>query len=284
MHIGRALVHGSRDALFDPVFSLKHNPRKSSAMEVPRTSSVAAGEHTIERHDVLYQKMNMVPRNDVTADARALLQVVGALEGRFGVSTVLATARGVLDRRNPGLADVSGFGGASNATEGQLKGVLDACRKKGLVEDVQVGTPVGDPPIILSDAGKVWHADRNATLLAPLNIDWDDTNEEATKGKIMHEKFRDEKGHPGLTAHEATHKASKEEDQSRFVCNTAMKVVRDAQSELAMRKSQLQVSVIKSRDQALRARRASKTGKFGSSEERTTDPSLRKVATNPEDS
>jgi len=238
-------------------------------------SSTAGGDR--DRHDVLYQKMNMVPRNNVTTDARALLRTVEALDGRFGVSTVLATARGVPDRRHPELLDLrDGFGGAANATEGHLKGVLETCRKKGLVE--------GDSAIVLTGAGKAWLADRDATLEAPLKIDWDDTNEEATKGKIMHDKFKDEKGHPGLTAHEATHKASKEEDQSRFVCNTAMKVVRDAQSELAMRKSQLQVSVIKSRDQALRARRASKTGKFGSSEERTTDPSLRKVATNPEDS
>ena len=99
----------------------------------------------------------------------------------------------------------------------------------------------------------------------------------------MHELFRDDKGHPGLTAHEATFAAAREEDQARFVCNAALKCVRAAQSQMASKKSALQVSVLKSREQNMKEWRASKTGKFGSGEERNTDPATRKMASNPED-
>ena len=99
----------------------------------------------------------------------------------------------------------------------------------------------------------------------------------------VHDHFRDDKGHPGLTAHEATFAAAREEDQARFVSNAAMKCVRAQQSQMASRKSALQVSVLKSREQVMKEWRASKTGKFGSSEERVTDPATRKMATNPED-
>jgi hypothetical protein len=43
------------------------------------------------------------------------------------------------------------------------------------------------------------------------------------------------------------------------------------------------VAVLKSRDQTLKMKRAAKSGKFGSGEERNTDPATRKVAANPED-
>ena len=117
----------------------------------------------------------------------------------------------------------------------------------------------------------------------PLNIDWNDKDPEAPEGKKMHSLFKDDKGHPGLTAHEATFAAASGEDASRFVCNSALKAVRSAQSQLAQRKSALQVSVLEARQITLKAKRALKTGKFGSSEERTTDPATRKMASNPED-
>ena len=99
----------------------------------------------------------------------------------------------------------------------------------------------------------------------------------------VHEHFKDDKGNPGLTAHEATFAAAREEDQARFVSNAALKCVRAQQSQLASRKSALQVSVLKSRQQVMKEWRATKTGKFGSSEERNTDPATRKMASNPED-
>ena len=123
----------------------------------------------------------------------------------------------------------------------------------------------------------------------PLNVDWNDKDELASEGKkdilvdgMPH--FKDDKGRYGLTAHETTFAAAREEDQSRFVCNTALKAVRDAQSQLALCKSQLQVAVLHSREQVMRSKRAAKTGNFGSSEERNTDPATRKCAANPEDS
>jgi hypothetical protein len=103
-----------------------------------------------------------------------------------------------------------------------------------------------------------------------LVIDWNDKDQEAAEGKKMHGHFKDDKGHAGLTAHEATFQAAKGEDASRFVCNSALKSVRDAQSQLALRKSTLQVAVLESRQLLAKQNRAAKTGKFGSSEERTT--------------
>ena len=103
-----------------------------------------------------------------------------------------------------------------------------------------------------------------------LVIDWNDKDQEAGEGKKMFDAFKDDKGHPGLTAHEATFAASREEDQTRFVCNTALKAVRDAQSQMASRKSALQVSVLEARQISMKMKRATKTGKFGSSEQRNT--------------
>ena len=116
-----------------------------------------------------------------------------------------------------------------------------------------------------------------------LVIDWNDKDQEAAEGKKMHGKFKDSKGHPGLTAHEATFAAAEGEDKSRFTCNSALKAVRSAQSQLASRKSALQVAVLEARQLAVKMKRAAKTGNFGSSEQRVTDPASRKMASNPED-
>ena len=94
----------------------------------------------------------------------------------------------------------------------------------------------------------------------------------------------DSKGNKGLTGHEATFCAAEREDTARALCNAALKAVRTAQSQLASRKSALQVAVLNSREMAMKQKRAAKSGKFGSSEERNTDPSTRKTPTNPEDS
>ena len=123
----------------------------------------------------------------------------------------------------------------------------------------------------------------------PLNINWNDKDEEATEGKINvlnksgSQHFKDDKGNPGLTAHQATFAAAKCEDASRFCVNTALKVVRAANTTLASRKSALQVAVLESRQLMLKQKRAAKSGKFGSSAERSTDPAGGKGATNPED-
>jgi len=111
--------------------------------------------------------------------------------------------------------------------------------------------------------------------------DWNDKDQESAEGKSG--PIKDAKGGVGLTGHEATFCAAEREDTARAVCNQALKAVRDAQSQLASRKSQLQVAVLNSRDQMLRAKRAVKTGNFGSSEQRNTDPATRKMASNPED-
>ncbi len=59
--------------------------------------------------------------------------------------------------------------------------------------------------------------------------------------------------------------------------------MRSAQSQLASRKSALQVAVLNSREMMQKSKRAAKTGKFGSSGERNTDPASRKMASGPED-
>ena len=114
-----------------------------------------------------------------------------------------------------------------------------------------------------------------------MKCEWNDKDQEATEGKIG--TILDAKGRPGLTAHESTFCAAEREDAARAACNAALKAVRDAQSQLALRKSQLQVAVLDSRKAVLKGKRAAKTGKFGSGEERNTDPSTRKMAANPED-
>ena len=114
-----------------------------------------------------------------------------------------------------------------------------------------------------------------------MKVDWSDKDPESGDGKRG--QIVDSKGNPGLTGHEATFCAADREDQSRAVCNKAMKAVRDAQSELALRKSSLQVAVRASRELAQRQKQAARSGKFGSSEQRNTDPASRKLAGTPED-
>jgi hypothetical protein len=87
----------------------------------------------------------------------------------------------------------------------------------------------------------------------------------------------------GMTGHEATQQAAELEDTARADCLKATAAVRTAQTEIARRKSQLQVSVNRSRELVMAARRAAKTGNFGSSAERHTDPATRKMHRNPED-
>lgn len=120
--------------------------------------------------------------------------------------------------------------------------------------------------------------DKNGKDMVP---DWNDKDQEASEGKYG--VIQDAKGHVGLTAHEATFCAAEREDSARATCNSALKAVRNAQSQLASRKSALQVAVLNSRQALLKAKRAAKTGKFGSSEQRVTDPATRKMASNPED-
>jgi len=113
--------------------------------------------------------------------------------------------------------------------------------------------------------------------MAPLTLPLDDKNPKSSLGRLT-STFGQQ-----LTGHEATEVAAEREDGARNACNRALKAVRDARSELSLRKSQLQVSVRTSRDTVLRQRRAAKSGNFGSSEARNTDPATRKTATNPED-
>ena len=115
-----------------------------------------------------------------------------------------------------------------------------------------------------------------------MKCDWNDKDQEAAEGKRG--AIQDAMGHAGLTAHESTFCAADREDTARAKCNAALKAVRSAQSQLASRKSALQVAVLNARQTVLKGKRAAKTGKFGSSEERSTDPASRKMASNPEDS
>ena len=114
--------------------------------------------------------------------------------------------------------------------------------------------------------------------MKPLTVDLDDKDQESTSGRLA-SPFGNK-----MTGHEATFEAAKREDLARNACTRALKAVRDARSELNVRKSALQVSVRTSREVVLKQRRAAKSGNFGSSEERNTDPATRKTATNPEDS
>ena len=117
-------------------------------------------------------------------------------------------------------------------------------------------------------------------------MELDDKNMESSKGKgstLVHIVGAPEPRTETITAHDATGKAASREDLARDACNRAVRAVRDARSEIATRKSKLQISVATSRQMVLTARRAAKSGKFGSSEERNTDPATRKTASNPED-
>ena len=109
--------------------------------------------------------------------------------------------------------------------------------------------------------------------MQPVTLDLDDKNQESSQGKNKY----------GSTGHEACSMAAEREDVARAACTRAHQAQRAAATELALRKSALQVSVRTSREMVMKAWRASKTGKFGSSEERNTDPSAKKGATNPDD-
>ena len=141
-----------------------------------------------------------------------------------------------------------------------------------LVEHEQVRDQIFDPhvsnPLIKRSV-----LYQKCNPMAPIKLELDDKDQGSVKGRNS----------LGLTGHEATGLAAEREDVARSTCVKALKAVRDAQSEFVTRKSMVQVAVRTSRDMVMAQRRAVKTGKFGSSGERNTDPATRKTATNPED-
>lgn len=121
--------------------------------------------------------------------------------------------------------------------------------------------------------------DADGNVMKP---DWNDKDHEATEGKLG--SIMDSKGHKGLTGHEATFCAAEREDTARALCNMSLKAVRLANSRMETRKSLLQAAVINSRELATKQKKTAKIGKFGSNEERNTDPTSRgKIPTNPDD-
>lgn len=76
--------------------------------------------------------------------------------------------------------------------------------------------------------------------------------------------------------------AALKEDSARAVIAKALAMAREAAAKLERGKSQVQVSVRTSRDNVVKAKRAAKTGNFGSSGTRETNPATRKIALNPE--
>lgn len=76
--------------------------------------------------------------------------------------------------------------------------------------------------------------------------------------------------------------ANAREETARAVSVKALALARDAASKLQARKSAVQLSVRTSRDNANSNRKAQRTGQFGSSTARETNPATRKIALNPE--
>jgi ATP-dependent DNA helicase RecQ len=111
-----------------------------------------------------------VPRDDVTAHARALLEGVRALEGRFGISTVVATLRGAPPERHGWLRELSCCGVARDATPAEFRRVTDACRAAGLLVDAPRSSKSGFIYVAgeVTPAGAAWLADMDSTLDAPV--------------------------------------------------------------------------------------------------------------------
>ena len=112
----------------------------------------------------------------MTAAGRAVLECVRALEGRYGMSTVLATCRGAPPAKHAArlsLLDCCGAardaaGGAATAAE--VARAAEACRSRGLLEDVAqahaaTGGTFSAPR--LTAAGEAWLADAASALAAP---------------------------------------------------------------------------------------------------------------------
>lgn len=158
--------------------------------------------------------------------------------------------------------------------EEQLRKQMDLLDEiwHSLVDHEQVRDQIFDP-VLSNPKIKRSVLYQKTNPMEPIKLDLDDKDQKSTKGR---NKF-------GATGHEATEIAAEREDGARAACTKAIHAVRAASSELALRKSSLQVSVRTSRELVMKSWRAAKTGKFGSSEERNTDPSTRKTATNPED-
>jgi ATP-dependent DNA helicase RecQ len=110
------------------------------------------------------------PSDDVSAPARAFLAGVGALEGRFGVTTVFGVVRGAPPAKHAARFEaLPCLGAAREASEATLKRVADACRAHGLIVDAPRASTGGFRYVApeLTEAGRAWLDDAAATLRAP---------------------------------------------------------------------------------------------------------------------
>ena len=105
-------------------------------------------------------------RVDATDAARALLAVVRDLEGWYGLGTALEVCRGVASAKHARLAERRCFGAGAAHAAPLLQAVADACRARGLLEDVvrepRAGVVYAAPA--LTEAGAAWLADADAAL------------------------------------------------------------------------------------------------------------------------
>jgi len=83
-------------------------------------------------------------------------------------------------------------------------------------------------------------------------------------------------------SHAAILIAGQREDVARQTCTKALKVVRSAKSDLELRRSKMHLAMTHMREQKVRRDSEIRHGNFGSTGQRVTDPSTRKLPTTPE--
>ena len=105
---------------------------------------------------------------DVTETGRAVLECVRALDGRYGMSTALSLCRGAPPAKHAArLSLLDCCGAAQGATAAQVARAAEACRAKGLIEDVpQTHSASGGAFTAprLTAQGMAWLADAGSTL------------------------------------------------------------------------------------------------------------------------
>ena len=106
------------------------------------------------------------PKVDATNATRVFLKTVKALDGWYGLGTIIEVCRGISNPKHARLATLPIFGAGSEHTTPLLQSISDACRAQGLVVH-EVREP--RPHVVfaapkLSDAGEAWLAHSDSTF------------------------------------------------------------------------------------------------------------------------
>lgn len=104
---------------------------------------------------------------DVTAEARAILSSARDLEGRYGMSTILSTARGTPPPKHASrLSSFPSCGMAKGVAQPRLQTVAEACSSRGWIE-VAVQTHSSGASynaVRITSSGREWLSDETSTL------------------------------------------------------------------------------------------------------------------------